>query len=71
MTAVKSSEGTKTSTKTNQNLTLACLILSCWLLTMLIVTREEEKKKNLKKMNNLKKSGYISRFFCIILEQNT
>ncbi|MFR5707765.1 hypothetical protein [Faecalitalea cylindroides] len=49
MTAVKSSEGTKTSTKTNQNLTLARLILSCWLLTMLIVTREEEKKKNLKK----------------------
>lgn len=45
MTAVKSSEGTKISTKTNQNLTLACLILSCWLLTMLIVTREEEKKE--------------------------
>lgn len=49
MVAVKSSEGIKTSTKTNQNLTLACLILSCWLLTMLIVTREDEKKKNLKK----------------------
>lgn len=48
MTAVKSSEGTKTSTKANQNLTLACLILSCWLLTMLIVTREEEKKEEFK-----------------------
>ena len=45
----ESSEGTKTSTKTNQNLTLARLILSCWLLTMLIVTSEEEKKKHLKK----------------------
>ena len=47
--STESSEGIKTSTKTNQNLMLACLILSCWLLTMLIVTREEEKKKHLKK----------------------
>lgn len=42
--STESSEGTKTSTKTNQNLMLACLILSCWLLTMLIVTRERKKR---------------------------
>lgn len=42
--STESSEGIKTSTKTNQNLMLACLILSCWLLTMLIVTREEKKR---------------------------
>lgn len=35
---------TPTSTKTNQNLMLACLILSCWLLTMLIVTRKRKKR---------------------------
>lgn len=42
--STENSEGTKTSTKTNQNLMLACLILSCWLLTMLIVTRERKKR---------------------------